>query len=218
MSLLVGMPSYDGTRLNAMAVAEILARDPEAVLVEATGCFLPANRNDIWCEALNSTPRPTRLLWLDSDIMPDPLENFVGLLESEMKRTGADILGSVYAMKFGRNETSVALDGTEGRPARRMQVPEISGKPVTWTDPRLLVGTGLVLVDFTKPWVEKVSFSTLDGIEKRGDRFVTVNDSEDYRWCRQARAQGASVYATTVLGTAHIGRRDHRIERHASIR
>lgn len=209
MSLFVGLPSLDGGRVNALALAEIAARRPGAVFVERMGCFIAANRNDIWCDALNAVPRPDRLLWLDADVLPDPLEGFLGLLEREMERVGASILGVPVAMKTRRQDTSTAIDGD---PVRRLSLQELLCKPTTWTHPGLLLATGLVLVDFTGDWVENVSFSTNDGIRKGADgAFRTVNESEDYRWCRDARALGASVWTTRVVGTAHVGLRDHRI-------
>lgn len=210
MSLFVGLPSHDGTRLNALAVADILATGKEVILSERTGCFLSANRNDLWCEALNMNPRPDRFLWLDADVIPD--DGFLAVLEEELKATGAHMMSGVYALKTGTDETSVALDADEfGRKTRRMRLSEMGDLGPTWTHPRLLVGTGLVLVDFTAPWVEKVSFSTEDRIEQRNGRFVTVNDSEDYRWCRQVRALAGSIFVTRKVGTAHVGRRDFRI-------
>lgn len=208
MSLFVGLPSHDGTRLNAMAIADIMATRKEVILAERTGCFLAANRNDLWCEALNMKPRPDLFLWLDADVIPD--DGFVNVLEEEMRSTGAHLMGGVVSMKGKPGDTSIALDGDEhGRKTRRLMAHEMKG---TFTDARLLLSTGLILVDFTAPWVEKVSFSTEDGIRKEGDRFVTVNDSEDYRWCRQVRALGGSIYATRKVGTIHIGKRDHVVE------
>jgi hypothetical protein len=112
-------------------------------------------------------------------------------------------------MKKPGGETSLALDGDLNHKTRRLLLSEVLGRGGTWTDPRVLVATGLVLVDFTKPWVEKVSYSTEDAIVKVGDRFVTVNDSEDYRWCRQVRALGGSIWVTRKVGTAHVGMREH---------
>lgn len=205
MSLFVGLPSHDGTRLNAMALADIMATRKDVVLAERTGCFLPANRNDLWCQALNMNPRPDLFLWLDADVIPD--NGFMDVLEAEMLATGAHLMGGVVSMKGKPGDTSIATDGDEyGRKTKRMMVHEMTG---TFTHPRLLLSTGLILVDFKAPWVEKVSFSTEDGIRKEGDLFVTINDSEDYRWCRQVRSHGGTIYATRKVGTIHIGKRDH---------
>jgi hypothetical protein len=190
-----------------MAIADIMARRKEVILSERTGCFLCANRNDIWCQALNMNPRPELFLWLDADVIPT--EGFIDVLEAELRATGADMMSGVVAMKKPGGETSLALDGDLNHKTRRLLLSEVLGRGGTWTDPRVLVATGLVLVDFTKPWVEKVSYSTEDAIVKVGDRFVTVNDSEDYRWCRQVRALGGSIWVTRKVGTAHVGMREH---------
>ena len=213
MSLFVGLPSHDGTRLNALALADITARRKDAILAERFGCFLPANRNDLWCQALNMAPRPELFLWLDADVIPT--DDFVTVLEGEMRATGADLMGGVVSMKTKPGDTSIALDADEfGRKTRRMHLSEMAGLTDTWTHPRLLLSTGLILVDFRKPWVEQVSFATEDRIEKRDGKFVTVNDSEDYRWCRQVRSLGGSIFATRKVGTTHVGRRDHVIPAH----
>lgn len=208
MILFVGLPSHDGTRLNGIALADIIRYRPDAVLAERFGCFLPANRNDLWCQALNMNPRPSRFLWLDADVIPTP--DFVGVLEGEMRATGAHLMGGVVSMKTTRGDTSIALDADAfGRKTTRMNISELDAYPTTFTHERLLLSTGLILVDFTAPWVEQVSFATEDRIEKRDGKFVTINDSEDYRWCRQVRALGGSIWATRKVGTTHVGRRDH---------
>lgn len=82
---------------------------------------------------------------------------------------------------------------------------EIYQRDATFTDPKLLLNTGLMLIDIRKPWIEKCWFEFVDRIEKIDGKFVDVGMSEDWHFSRKAREMGASLWATREISVRHIG-------------
>ena len=82
---------------------------------------------------------------------------------------------------------------------------EILDRPVTWTAPDLLVNTGLMLVDFREPWVERVCFTIRDKIHEENGTWVAEVEPEDWGFSRQARALGVPLHVTRRVAVMHIG-------------
>jgi predicted O-methyltransferase YrrM len=166
--------------------------------------------NKLWIEALNLRPKFTHFLMIHSDIVP--FENhFLDKMVSIMEETGADILSAVSPIKDHNGFTSTALDEGVGEidqrwRVRRLTMHEIYAKPPTWTDPNLLINTGLMLVDIRKPWVDKIHFHFDDDIivDSKG-RKRAVCFPEDWNFSRDARKLGASMYATREIKLRHVG-------------
>ena len=96
---------------------------------------------------------------------------------------------------------------------KRLTLQEIYQQyPPTFTHEKLLVNTGLILIDFRKPWVEKVWFEFEDRIiadPKSPGNFLAVGMSEDWVFSRRARSLGATLYATREVTVTHAGRKDY---------
>jgi GT2 family glycosyltransferase len=126
----------------------------------------------------------------------------------------ADVLSVVIPIKNEKGLTSTALDvgiGDEDSHWRvkRLTLTEIyNDYEPTFTHEKLLVNTGLMLVDLRKPWVENVWFAFEDKIipdPKVPGNFKAVGVSEDWFFSRRARELGAKLYATREISVLHSG-------------
>lgn len=210
--VLIGAPTYDGTRYNSLAMARVLRDEiPDTLvnLIEFSGSVLTYSFNSLWAAALNlrqaEVPVTHFLLW-HADIMPEP-NNWLEIMLGEMKRTGAKVLSAVAPIKNDKGMTSTARDTDLYHPLR-YTVTELSQMTEpTWTEPDLLINTGLMLVDFSAPWVENICFTMTDKIEKNADgKYRVYFTPEDWNFSRSCRALGIPVHATIAVTINHIGR------------
>lgn len=210
MSLFIGLPTYDGRRENGMAVARVLKETkPEYVgLVEFKGSLLSHSFNSLWASALNmrTGPVPVQyfLLW-HADVIPRT-PGWLNVFFLEMEKHGADVLSAVIPIKNELGMTSTARDTDRWEP-RRYSTTEVKAMAEpTWTEPDLLVNTGLMLVDFTKPWVEQICFTINDEIRHCPDgKWRAYAEPEDWGFSRQAHKLGASIFATKAVHVDHVG-------------
>ena len=165
--------------------------------------------NILWLKALSLRSAGfTHFCMLHSDVVPEHF--FVDKMLSVMARTGADVLSAVIPIKDQKGLTSTALDEPVGDwdprwRKRRLTLREIHELEPTFTHDRLLLNTGLMLVDITKPWVDSIHFHFDDAIiEHRGER-VAVASPEDWNFSMDARALGAKLYATREVRVMHAG-------------
>lgn len=210
--VLVGAPTYDGTRHNSLPIARLLRHPPKDVLVnliEYSGSVLCYAFNSLWANALNlrTCEAPvTHFLLMHADIVPEQ-DRWLEIMLSEQARVGADVLSAVVAIKNDHGMTSTAWDTDTWNPLRFTTTEISQMSELTWTQPDLLVNTGLMLVDFTKPWVEEACFTMKDRIVKGEDgRFKAQFVPEDWNFSRDCHAKGVGVYATRAVTVMHVGR------------
>lgn len=119
----------------------------------------------------------------------------------------------VSPLKFDKGLTSTALDNGDGRPVRRLTLNELyKDYEPTFTDPKLLINTGLMLVDLRSPIfkdpnnVEKLAFTMVDKIKTNKDGSFAVDGTpEDWNFSRKMRELGASIWATREIPIVHKG-------------
>ena len=105
---------------------------------------------------------------LHDDIVPEPL--WLDKMMRIMEEQHADILSVVVPLKNDKGLTSTALDVGVGDEDPHWRVKRLTLKEIyndyepTFTHEKLLVNTGLMLVDLRKPWVENVWFAFEDKI------------------------------------------------------
>ena len=208
--VLIGAPTYDTTRYNAIPLARALRHPPKDTLVnlvEQSGSLLAYTFNSLWCMALQLRAAPanvTHFLLIHADIMPDN-DNWLDIMLEEMKEHKAQILSAVVPIKGESGMTSTAWDNDPWNPYR-LSLTELQEKPKTWTEPNLLINTGLLLVDFTQPWVEQIRFHINDMIVKdENGVFHAVVAPEDWNFSRDARNLGVESYATKAVTIRHMG-------------
>lgn len=128
-----------------------------------------------------------------------------------LKAQKADIISAVVPIKNASGFTSTAYDESlNGRDAiwfpRRLTMKEVCKLPKTFTAPNILLNTGLMLVDLSKPWTREMYFSFTDRIVTIDGKRRAVFEPEDWAFSRLARAHGAtSLWATWDITLNHWG-------------
>jgi hypothetical protein len=214
----LAIPTYDG-RIHEGVMAAVIAalRHPGANLYNLhvqSGSWLTKNFNIAYSGALNARREGvTHFVMLHDDVLPlapDWLQRMLAI----SAEVGAGILSAVIPLKSGAGLTSTAIDEAVGAAdprfrVRRLTMTEAKAKPETFTDPRLLLNTGLMVVDIRQreaPWADGLWFEFEDRIVRGGDgRFHAVGFPEDWQFSRKAREAGASLWATTAVPVKHMG-------------
>lgn len=209
----LGIPSYDG-RLHEGILNAVYAASAGFNLANIQiqyGSWITRNFNACLAAALNHRAKGiTHFCLLHEDIHIHDrqwLEKMLGL----MQKTGADVLSAVVPIKNEQGLTSTALDEPVGDfdphwRVRRLTLDEVHKNfEPTFTHEKLLLNTGLMLIDLSKPWIEELHFEFEDKIIKIGDQFVEVGVPEDWKFSRDAREMGASLWATREIIVEHLG-------------
>ena len=174
---------------------------------EITGSLLTWCFNTAWATALNlkETVGLTHFLLWHADVRPVG-QDWLDVLLSEMKASGADVLSAIIPIKDSRGLTSTARDSDPWQPIRVTQHEAQRILPQTWTSDDVLLNTGLMLVDFTKDWVYKVKFTMQDQIVRRPDgKWTALIEPEDWNFSRQCHRFGLKLVATRAVVVEHFG-------------
>ena len=217
-NVLVGIPTYKSD-MHARVVHSLVRALPPGSkhmidLAETDSSACAMTMNHLWCYALEqkAAGQFTHFLMLHSDVEPEP--HFVEKMLTIMDATKADVLSVVIPIKDNYGFTSTALDEQVGDydpefRVRRLTLHEIfNNYQPTFTDDKLLINTGLMLVDLRKDWVEdtdNVYFTLRDKIIKYRGRRMAHMMPEDWGFSRMARAKGASLWATREIKVNHYG-------------
>lgn len=156
----------------------------------------------------------THFAMIHTDVIPE--EYWLDKMLAIMERTNADVLSAVIPIKDHQGLTSTALDEQVGDvdPAwrvRRITLNEIyktlDGVKLepSFTHPKLLVNTGLMLIDLRKPWIDKLHFRFEHQIIRHHGKRSAVCMPEDWAFSRDARALGATLWATREVAVRHVG-------------
>lgn len=215
MKIYLGIPSYN-QMLEAKAVEAIWFAGGQGVAqykCESVS-LLAYGFNRLWCNALNARKNGiTHFLLLHSDVIPYDAKNWVNILKAEMLEKEADVMSVVVPIKSPQGLTSTAYDmSCEENPwaVQRLTMSQVMALPETFTHLGLLINTGCLLVDITKPWAEKICFTVNDKIVRLEDgSFMAQNEPEDWNFSRQVSQYGGSIWATRKVVVAHMGRADY---------
>jgi SAM-dependent methyltransferase len=211
--VLIGIPTYKDD-VSARMLFPLLrcTKDHEYIPANVDSSAMGMVCNRLWINALELAEQGhiTHFLMQHSDIAP--MENYyVDKMIAIMERTGADILSAVVPIKDGYGTTSTALDEPCGDVpqywrVRRLTMKEIYDMEPTFTHEKLLLNTGLMLVDMRKAWTKDAYFTFEDKIIWWHGRRVAVAMPEDWSFSRMARKLGATkLYATREVPLNHIG-------------
>lgn len=209
----VGIPTANGMVADQIISSMMVASSLPLVakLRIQSYSWLTRNFNDLFCHALNTRKEgTTHFLLMHADIVPEPmwLEKMLAIMKSH----DADVLSAIVPIKNQSGFTSTALDQAPHEDAHELRVTRLTMHevftkyPPTFTHEKILLNTGLMLIDLRKPWVEEVYFRVHDAIEKDSEgNFYSVGMSEDWLFSKDARLLGAKLYATREVKVAHIG-------------
>lgn len=163
------------------------------------------------CRALNARKEGiTHFAMIHSDVVPQPF--WLDILWNRMHEFGADMISAVIPIKNKTGLTSTGIEEpVEGsnpfwRPKRLTLHEVYNNYPATFTHEKILLNTGLMLIDITKPWIDEgMWFEFIDKIEKVNGEYVPLVQPEDWNWSRRAREKGAKLYATREVKVKHLG-------------
>lgn len=166
------------------------------------------NFDSLWCNLLNEQlgGGVTHAARIDDDVFVQP--GWVDILWREMDRVDADLIAAVIPIKGSDSGiTSTAVDGDKWSP-RRLTMKEVYERPMTWTEPGLVLNTGCMLCRFDAPCFQGFSHHMHNRIRKivlpNGRVFHKCEmRSEDWEMSRYVRLRGGKVYATTALKLYH---------------
>ncbi len=176
------------------------------------------NHNDCWAVMLNNREdaRLTHFAMIHGDVIAPA--GWLDTLLSEMDATGADIVSAVIPLKDPRGLTSTLIENRDTPDGywgpKRLALAEVyDGRPRTFTDPLILLNTGLWLAKVATPkgpaaWCERVHFHQRDDIVFRRDvgakgTWIARLMSEDVNFMKMAREAGAKCYATVAVPVVH---------------
>jgi hypothetical protein len=205
---MIAVPSF-GAQLYAETAAALVSAAtqwPDLKLTIRSSALLCHNRNSLWHDAVALARRGdvTHLVFLDADVAPqDP--HWLDLLLRQADQHRALLLGCVLPIKNASGDTGAARETSDAWHPKNIRLDELANLPMTWTEAGLLVPLGCVLVDMREPWVDQITFTIADRIERRGERLDIAARPEDWDLCRQARALGVQVFATKALKLHHWG-------------
>lgn len=144
----------------------------------------------------------THFAMIHDDIRPQA--GWLDVLLAEMDEHDADMVSAVVPIKDGRGLTSTGIDDTgDGWNPRRLALREAFGRPATFTDPAILLNTGLFVCRFDRPWCEEVQFRQQDRIVNLDGDWVAQTKPEDWDFSRQLRGHGARLFATRKVILEH---------------
>jgi hypothetical protein len=229
-SIFLALPGYGGVEPDTMlAVADAIftaRRGAGRLELGAKAISLLARCfNELYCKALNSRQALglTHFVMLHGDIAPE--SGWLWKLLDEMDACGADILSAVSPIKDSQGDTSTAILNARTMDGHhRLSYADLEKLPPTFDashfpGKRLLVNTGLMAIDFRKPWVEKVWFEIVDKIERLPDggqpggyRFEARTLPEDWGLSIKAAELGARVFATQKISLTHWGKQGWKFE------
>lgn len=208
----VALPGYGGV-IGTHILRTVFSASSRGYMEKAepsSYSFLTHNFNVLFCEALNHRKLGfTHFAMCHDDCEPERgwLDKMVDIATERR----ADILSVVIPIKDEQGYTSTALDTLTVDPewrVKRLTMTEIyRDYEPTFTHPKLLLNTGLMLVDLRKPAVEKLWFEFKNVIQKLPDGTMFPKCfPEDWQFSRMARREGLRLYATREIKVDHWGR------------
>ena len=212
MRLGVVIPSYGLNSVSAAPLLKAQQRCPyverDIELAEFSSSVLTHNHNEAFCYARNQFVKGkwTHVLIMHSDVRPmddDWLSTFIELYQ----RSSADVLSCIIPIKNRLGLTSTAIDTDRWNP-RRITLQEAKRLPNVWTHEKLLINTGLLLIDlsviaYLSP---PLCFRFHDAIfEDEKGMWSSSFEPEDWNFSRQCHERKLSVWVTRALNIHHWG-------------
>ncbi len=235
----VAMPGYDGRGSDGafygLLVHPSRGQRLNPVAIRLHQSLLANNFNTLWVMALNhhKQERCQYFAMLHDDIGPSPF--WLDVLYEEMKRHDADVISAVSPIKDRLGLTSTAVCSGDRWNSRRLTLKEVFDLPETFgtqdlinagiagPGQQLLVNTGCMLVDLSKPWVHKLDandelachFTIDDRIryDREADEYAVETVPEDWNFSRMVLDHGGRLAATRKVVIQHEGRMTYSSEK-----
>lgn len=203
-----GMHSY----MQDSAIRSVAEFYPGHIRVVGVQSLLNNNFNNLYAAALNCRKKGvTHFVMLHDDICPedpDPDRGWCDTLIATMIIRGLGAICAASPIKNDQGEVSCAIDDPDPFKIRRMKIGDFEGKTITTREePRLLINTGCMAIDITKPWATKIMFRSKDYIRynKATDTYEAICEPEDWNLSKQLRALGVPFGCTGKIRINHLG-------------
>lgn len=212
MRLFACFPGYGGARHNLMPLLKLMKEHEPFKAVypfEPRTSLLAHAFNHGYAQALmmRKTHGISHFLLMHSDIVPmEP--GWLATLAAEMEAHDARVMSVIAPIKDQRGLTSTALDLNDEWSPTRLTMKQVMKMAETFTHEKLLLNTGLLLLDLRQAeWAEQVFFTIRDGMGISEDRkkFLPVVEPEDWYFSRQLNALGVKLWATRKVKIVHKG-------------
>ncbi len=220
LTCVLGFPHNGSMVPDAMFSLTQASRKIDTKVNFAASSLLCQNFNQLWCSALNDSPRPDLFALHHADLCAPP--GWLDVLTDEMIDRGADMMGTVVAIKDARGLTSTAVLDSETSRLRRLTIRESAELPETfgiedihkaWSLPGdvsryvLCLNSGLWVCRMGKAeWCERVCFTIGDRIDKSDEgKFIPRVFSEDWLFSAALSPMGLKVMCTRKVGVIHFG-------------
>lgn len=208
----VGVPTYkNDLHADVMFMALQATKEHQVLFSKAdsSACTMMFNMLLLQALELHAQGKIDYFLLWHSDIVPEAY--FIDKMMKIMIEKKAEVLSAIVPIKDEKGLTSTALDEPVGdvplkwRP-RRLTMAEIMQREPTFTDPKLLVNTGLLLIDLSTAWAKEIYFHFDDAIIWHHGKRLPVLEPEDWMFSRDARRMGCkSMWVTREVNLRHMG-------------
>jgi hypothetical protein len=212
LKLFLGLPTYGGSRFNTIPLISMIQKQRRFDVVdtmEKDGSLLANSFNQLLITAVERRNEGLAdfFLLMHADVVPLNVDGWLNDLMDARRDVKAQVLSVVVPIKDARGITSTAVETASEWAPRRLTMKEIFDRPETFTQPDLLINTGMLLVDLRKnDWIDKVCFTINDAIiELPNGKRVAGVQPEDWDFSRQAKALGATLWATRKVQVVHKG-------------
>ena len=220
--IFLGIPTHDGRTdvVGLSAIVHSMSERGDVFWKSRGSSLINFNCNALFCDALNMRKNGvTHFLLMHSDVRPEP--GFVTKMMKILTARELDLLSVVLPIKDdeGLSSTCVVIrTGENTAERRRLTMAQIQQLPPTFRnvecaeffgkaldDVIMLANTGLMLLDLSKSWIEKLVFSTIDKIVKLDGQFTAHCEPEDWSFTRQLHQLGGRLAVTRAVKAKHMG-------------
>jgi len=205
-----GIPTRDGRFDHRISDTLIQARLRFATSCQRTNrsSLLTFNFNSIYADALNRRKDGiTHLFLIHDDVVPTDRE-WPELLLHELKTYSLHAISAIIPIKNNTGKTSTAVEHADGTiehlrtPTTHATFLSADAKP----GQRLLINTGLLLLDIRHEWAERLCFNIRDEIVRKQDgTFEAKVHPEDWEMSRWFARNGVPYGATSRVNLVHCG-------------
>lgn len=203
------LPCYDKTSFNRLAVVNFAAQFPDAKLCEVSSSALGHCFN-VGYQAVRKMADKGEIDYvgmLHADCVPLQ-QNWGEILMDEMLEHQASIMSVISPIKSADGLTSTGFFSKEDDEKDiwhpiRLTMKEVFQLPETFTHPRLIVNTGIMMIDIRQEWAKKLVFDLKCFVNL--DNYQSWYIPEDWLMSKYCYKSGGTVFATRKVKMQHYG-------------
>jgi hypothetical protein len=207
--VMIGVPTHDGRVCTGTFTGLLDAgKTPDTTVGYhfLTNSLLARGFNQLLCFALNHRKEGVTHFLLHHADIAIKTEGWLGRMLEIMAAHKAEVLSCTVPLKSTQGLTSTAIEVGDPYPIQRLTMRELAQMPETFTHEKILLNTGVMLMDLSAPWIEETVFQMKDEVIRDKDgNFAPQTLSEDWFFSKWARSKGARLFATRAIQLDHVG-------------